>query len=171
MGCDIHSHVEVKRNDKWEYVVAQFTDPFEEGATQPEPFAYRHYGVFSFLGCTDRNYGRITPLATPRGLPDDLSVSVRARYEDDNEQWYLHSTSWLTVQELLSIDYNQIIEDRRCTKQLGPKYFTGAATCEVGEGTKMPLREYLGQSFMADLEILKALGPPELVRVVFWFDN
>lgn len=170
MGCDIHSHVEIKCNGEWKHMEAQFSQVFDFD-TEPnmEPFSARNYGVFSFLGCTGRNYGRITPLATAKGFPKDASKEVKKEKRNWGSDGHTHS--WLTLQELLSIDYDQIIEDRRCTKQLGPKYWSGAETCEVGEGKKMPLREYLGLGFFIDLEILKALGLPHLVRVVFWFDN
>lgn len=167
MGCDIHTYVEVKQGGEWKFVKPEF--PSWHGDPVYSPFDNRNYGVFSFLGLPDRNYGRITPLASLRGFPRGASKEVKEK----KRRWEVvgHSSSWFTVEELLSVNYDEIIEDRRCTRQLGPKYWSGAETCEVGEGEKLPLRQYLGESFFKDLEILKGLGSPSDVRIIFWFDN
>lgn len=64
---------------------------------------------------------------------------------------------WVSIAELLTVDYDQIIEDRRENGWILPP----------GEGTPMPLREFLGPKFFADLEQLQRAGAE---RVVFWFD-
>ena len=53
----------------------------------------------------------------------------------------------------------------------GGKFTDGAAIAEEGEGTVITYRENLGEMFFTHLEELKALGEPEDVRIVFWFDN
>ena len=47
----------------------------------------------------------------------------------------------------------------------------GAALAEEGEGKVLTYRENLEGWFFKHLEELKALGEPENVRIVFWFDN
>jgi hypothetical protein len=44
------------------------------------------------------------------------------------------------------------------------------ALADEGEGKRLPLREFLGSKFFECLEILKMIGEPDAVRVVFWFD-
>lgn len=62
-------------------------------------------------------------------------------------------------------------EDRRCDRELPGGGTTGGATCNPGEGTQMTYRQFLGENFFKDLEIMKTLGPPEDIRVVFGFDS
>lgn len=152
MGCDIHSHAEKRIDGKWTSVPLL-------------PFDWRDYGMYAFLAGI-RNYSAITPISTPRGLPDDASPEVRS----DSESWDSagHSHSWLSVAELVGYDYDQTIEDRRCTRKVAAGYISGAETCEAGEGEKMPLRAFLGDSFFEDLKKLQDAGAE---RIIFWFDN
>ena len=150
MGCDIHSQAEKRINGRWTRI---------DGL---EPFDWRSYGMYAFLAGV-RNYSAVTPLSEPRGLPDDVD------YVEDAEHWLgEHSFSWLSLDELLSFDYEQKMEDRRVTRQLAPNLISGAETCDPGEGEKMTYREFLGQSFFDDIERLKAAGAE---RVVFGFDS
>lgn len=155
MGCDIHIWAERRDADRFE-VVRDVT--FTGGSA---PFDWRSYAMFGFLAGV-RNYSAITPLSEPRGLPADASVDAREGLEGT------HSESWLGVDELLKCDYNSLIEDRRTTKQLGPNLRTGAHATESGEGSKMTLREFLGQAFFDDLKSLESCGAE---RIVFGFDS
>lgn len=170
MGCDIHPFAEVRRNGTWHMVGDVF--PLDDWAADyykkthgNKPFDNRDYSVFGFLANV-RNYSDITPLSKPKGLPEDMSAEVRSGCED-----YDHSASWLTLRELLSVDYDAPVEDRRVTRQIRPNVFHGGCTAEPGGGTMTTLREFLGTQFMSHLEILKTLGNPDDVRVVFWFDS
>ena len=154
MGCDIHVCAERRDGDRWVHV------PMEA-----EPFSNRNYRVFGFLANV-RNYSVVPPIAMPRGFPEDASEDARKDYT--HWDWDAHTPSWLTVEELTNYDYDQTIEDRRYIRQEGPNYFNGAATCEPGDGERMPLREFLGEQFFSDLTALKESGAE---RVVFWFDN
>lgn len=124
----------------------------------------RNYGVFAFLAGV-RNYGAIVPISKPRGLPKDVSSWV----EEEADRWASdgHSRSWLSIDELLNFDYEQMTEDRRCTRMKNG-VLNGGCTCDPGEGEKMTYREYLGESFFEDLAELKKEG---VDRIVFWFDN
>lgn len=155
MGCDIHTFVEVRREGRWQH------EPFH-------PFSGRNYGVFGWLAGV-RNYSQVGPLAEPKGLPGDVSFRLRAESDD----WDLngHSHSWFTLAELLAVDYEAVIEDRRVARQTSANCFDGGCTAEPGGGETMPLRDFLGPDFMRDLEMLKHYGAPEAVRVVFWFDD
>jgi hypothetical protein len=156
MGCDIHIHTEVRKCKYWQHA----TGNFSEGSA---PFDWRSYNLYGFLAGV-RNYSAVEPICEPKGFPDDASPETNASYE----YWDCdaHSATWLTLEELLAVDYEAIIEDRRVTRN-----GNGGCTCEPGEGEPMPLREFLGPFFMRDLATLQEMGAPEDVRVVFWFDN
>jgi hypothetical protein len=154
MGCDIHSFAEKKDEDgNWE-VLPDF-----------EPFEVRSYRVYGWLANV-RNYSALTPIAERRGFPEDASPDVK----EDYESWdcNAHSASWLSLEELLSFNYDATCEDRRVTREISPNFFDGGQTCEAGEGTQTTYREFFGDYFFKDLEKLKELGAE---RVVFWFDN
>ena len=59
MGCDIHTIVQVKKDDSWKYV-----------PELPEEFRFRNYSLFALLANV-RNYFN-TKGFEPKGLPDDL---------------------------------------------------------------------------------------------------
>lgn len=153
MGCDIHAYAERKaENGQFEVV-------------DVAPFEWRNYGVFGWLADA-RNYSAVTPISKPRGIPDDISAPVRESYAGWDTD--AHSASWLSIAELLAVDYEQAVENRRCTVQTGPNSYNGGATCEPGRGDIYTLREFLGQSFFDDLYEMQSSG---VDRVVFWFDN
>jgi hypothetical protein len=131
MGCDIHPYAEVRTAIGWE--VADGVHPFDS----------RHYGIFGFLADV-RNYSRSPVLAHPRGLPDDVTALVAARADWSDA----HSHSWLSLAELLAYDYEQVIWDRRITRTRPNGVLDGAALADEGEGKHLPLREFLGNSFL-----------------------
>lgn len=173
MGCDIHSFCEVRRDGRWDVVGDVFPlDKWERDYRKKdrghEPFNLRNYSLFGFLADV-RNYAALPPLAVPRGLPEDISSLVR----DSAEHWDAdgHSHSWFSLAELLAFDYSAAVEDRRYTKQVGPNAFDGGATAPAGSGVMTTWREELPDVYFAALDIMKTLGAPDDVRVVFWFDN
>lgn len=179
MGCDIHSFAEVKRDGKWERVTDNIFSPNDSFGATSEPFGWRSYGMFGFLADV-RNYSKVPCITGElRGLPNDseyLNGPDRHNPEKtikqiNEEDWNWHSKSHIYLKELLEFNYDQQFEDRRYTKQTSPNVFDGAAIAEPGNGQIVSYREFLGSDFFEDLDILKILGQPEDVRVVFWFDN
>jgi hypothetical protein len=148
MGCDIHAYAEVRTPHGW-------------GASDLDVFDGRNYGIFGFFADV-RNYSHSPVIAEPRGLPDDVSSAIRK----EGDWTDAHSHSWLTLAELLAYDYDQTFWDRRIERD-----GNGAALAEEGEGEHLPLREFLGTWYFTELDRLAALGAPEDVRIVFWFDN
>ena len=148
MGCDIHCYAEKLQDGQWVYL---------RGITS---FHVRHYGIFAFLAGV-RNYSAITPISPTRWLPEDVSDAVNEEHEIGASD--AHSASWLSVAELLAVDYDQQVEDRRCTRG-----GDGGCTCEPGQGELMTLREFLGPCFFASLKQLQDAGAD---RIVFWFDG
>lgn len=142
-------------------------------------FDFQDYEVFAWLADV-RNYSAITPLSKPRGIPEDIVQKVNSPtfkpvsilysethrskqevYVSELFEQYAESVShhtWFTVQELLDVDYDQIVENRRCSIQTGPGSFNGGGTCEPGKGQFTSLKEYLGEAFMQDLDTLKQIG-------------
>lgn len=155
MGCDIHIYAE-RRNDSGQYYMAKFDFSALEN---------RSYGTFAWLAGV-RNYSGIIPISEPRGIPNDLSEGVL--HEKESWDGDGHNHSWLSVAELMMIDYNQIIEDRRHTVQTGPNSWNGCATCEVSNGVRETLGNFLGASIIAEIQQLHEAG---IDRIVFWFDN
>lgn len=175
MGCDIHSYVEVKKNNKWqvpEPPIFEYDDIGKRiyGKTHHNhPFEWRNYGVFGFLADV-RNYSRVPSITAKRGIPDDVSGEVKAELESWDSD--AHSCSWLSLKELTEFDYDATFEDRRTTRQTGPNSWNGAALADEGDGEVVTFREFLGQPFFRDLEAMKELAKStEDVRIVFWFDN
>jgi hypothetical protein len=134
MGCDIHSLVEIRRVDRWEAVTDRLFPmafPWNGQTHTSEPFDWRSYGMFGFLADV-RNYSYVPPLAQPRGFPLDLSELAQEQFSDDSDY---HSRSWLSLAELLAFDYSQTFEDRRCTKEIQPHFWNGAADAGPENGT------------------------------------
>lgn len=86
MGCDIHTHVEIRVNDRWEHW-SLFNTP-------------RHYQLFERMaGVRGLAHNAIV---APRGLPDDSTTPTKLHYDYWGE--YAHSVSWLGRSELVELD-------------------------------------------------------------------
>lgn len=141
MGCDIYSVAQVRKNEQWVVCGATFSDPY----FVHDPFANRNYAVFGFLAGV-RNH-EVPVLQEMRGFPEDgISQAIRDRLSNGR------TTSWVTLRQLLEFDYDQ--------KFVDTVYGSGLTT----------VRNFLPDEFFADVEILKTLGSPDDVRVVFDFD-
>ena len=139
MGADIHTFVEQQQdNGTWQYV--QWSSDEGHG-----PFDDRSYFRFGWLaGVRDHE---VTPIAAPRGLPGDLSPTVRQSWEAGDDDW--HTPSWLAVAELTAFDYDQ----------------------DAGLGDGETYRDMLGPAFFDDLDELINWDGEAPCRVVFWFDS
>ena len=174
MGCDIHSFAEVRRDGKWERVSGIF--PADEHERKyyntdfmDQPFRNRSYDLFGFLAGV-RNYSAIPPLSAPRGLPDDLSEGVK-EYTTE-ELWDYHSPSWFLLDELLTFNYSQSVEDRRYSAQAGPRSWNNGATAEPGAEEMTTYQKCLPEEYFTSLAVLKdVVDNPKDTRIVFWFDN
>ena len=152
MGTDIHTYVEVRREGKWELETRLVfeADPYMReryGAVGgSRPFNWRSYAMFGVLAHVRRNDGPC--IAKPRGWPDDVSPALEAM-RDEIE----HTPSYLTLAELVAFDYDQ------------------PWTPYPDEPQCNTVRIVLGTRFFEDLEVLKQLGDPKDVRMVFFFDS
>lgn len=120
MGCDIHCSVEKRMADgSWEAITGFVSDYYDKGhdyfGTQEfkeakAPIDCRNYNAFAvladvrngigFAGCDTGN--AINPIAQPKGLPEDVSRSIKE--ESDDYGYDGHSHSYITVKELLDYD-------------------------------------------------------------------
>lgn len=100
MSCDIVSYAERLVHGHWLCVAHQ-------------PFDAQNYGFFGWLADV-RNYAGMAPIAAYRGFPVYSSETVWRGWDEKEG----HSTSWVLVSELLAVDYEQMVEDRRCTVQV-----------------------------------------------------
>lgn len=92
MGCDIHFYVEKRdKNGVWHCIPKNF-------------YSERHYPLFALLANVRNDFGRVKPIAYPRGLPECISATV-AR---DADIWKLdgHSYSYYTLTEIINFDWN-----------------------------------------------------------------
>jgi hypothetical protein len=172
MGCDIVSWAEqyAPETRSWQVLIDSFpADSFEKEHDHVEfasaPFRNRNYGLFGFLAGV-RNYAHCEPLSEPRGLPLGCDVVGGCRVNDVDSLDDFHSHSWFLVSELLAVDYDRQFWNRRIHRGKD-----GAALAQEGEGVHQTYREFLGPGYMATLDVLKRLGEPEHVRVVFCFGD
>ena len=154
MGCDIFSRAEKRIGEKWQVISG--LHPFSDA---------RSYRVFGFLADV-RNWAGVMPISQPRGLPQGVVAPVDEETPDD--EWLgEHSFSWLLVSELLAVDYDRVVEDRRTTGVVdGITY--GSITAEPGQGRSMTLRAFLAPPYFEDLDALVAAGAD---RIVFGFGD
>lgn len=85
MGCDIHTIVEIKKEDKWVKI-----------KEIPEEFNTRNYSTFAFLANVRNSFN--TNGFEAKGIPEDISDKTIFDSED------YHSHSYLTLQELIDKD-------------------------------------------------------------------
>ena len=155
MGCDIHSRAERCVNGEWQVIPG--LRPFMSARS------YRWWGFLADV----RNSSAIEPISQPRGLPAGAVAPVndgRPAEETANDE-FIHSYSWLSVDELLKIDYDKLVEDRRFSGKIDGKS-SGEFTCAPGMGKRMTLREFLQPHFFDELAALQEAGAE---RIVFGF--
>lgn len=196
MGCDIHAYVEKFTDGRWVWLRHDLFDHGGGiGVRQPgmpppwKPFD-RSYRLFGFLaGVRDHDVPQIHEV---RGLPADLDPLLREEFgftypddcphtEEDRRSRhgcvcvYHHSGlfghSWATGEELLAYDF---MREFTCPYEHGPdrKYKHLDECVHWLAGTpKVTVGEYLGNWVYRFGEIAALAEDPNLVRVVYAFDN
>ena len=154
MGTDIHSYAEYRNNaGQWEEI------------PDYEPFGGRSSNIFSFLAgvrfnntCYYSDFRTITPypiIDEVRGLPKDVSHSVKAKSDEEGDAVF--GRSWLSIDELASYNYDKPLRDRNIE------------CVPVPEGlVSRTVRDALGDYYFNELAKLKK---SKAERIVFWFDN
>jgi hypothetical protein len=136
MGCDVHIHQEVKINGQWEHY--------------RETRLPRDYAVFGKMAGVR---GSETPIAEPRGIPEDATRMTRFCCEHDGEDGHTHS--WLGAEEIVQLEdfiKERLGNDKWRLEMDGWGYLFGNCW---GGFTKYPDERPQGV---------------EDVRFVFWFD-
>ena len=148
MGCDIHSHIEVKISGKWHYF-----SPVD---------MWRSYITFAKMANVRNWPDGPVPISEPKGLPDDISFMTKFHsdiYGDDG-----HSHSWLGCDEL--IELLKFFNDEGLKKPWGSHL----------EDDEFKLDDFGVWLFGSSISSFKKYpgGYPEGledVRMVFWFEN
>jgi hypothetical protein len=81
MGTDIHLHVELRVNGRWEHYAMPSVD--------------RWYSLFGVMAGVR---GGEQPIVQPKGVPEDMSVITRLCYEYDGQD--AHTASWFNEEEI-----------------------------------------------------------------------
>jgi len=84
MGCDIHLHIEVLIDGKWEHYSA--------------PCIWRDYPLFTKMAGVRDYDGSIAPISLPKGMPDNASLITVLEYKRIDSDG--HSHSWLSLKEI-----------------------------------------------------------------------
>jgi len=161
MGCDIHAMIEKKNKLNWWI-----------NAGKPE--IDRNYQIFSVL-TNVRNYDEIPFISNPRGIPEDCCDE----FEAWSKQWDSdgHSHSYVTLREMQDFDTEQKFQDRRLITGKDAdgritsvcRATTGEHFGEVGENTVFGL--WGSEAWDSLIAQLEKIGPPDAVRLVFFFDS
>ncbi len=143
MGCDIHLHVEVKINGKWEHYNA--------------PYIHRHYRLFARMArvrkSDDLSDGECFK---PRGIPTDVSTTTKFAYE----RWGVdaHDASWLGAVEAGCIQEWYHSDEKNDNPH--PPLFGYVFGNDIDTYVRFP----------KDGNRIRSLGFED-ARIVFWFDN
>jgi len=143
MGCDIHLHIEVKVNGKWEHYAS--------------PWIQRNYTLFEKMAGVrgdDEN-----AISLPKGMPEDASFITKQSCEDFGSDG--HSHSYLTLNEIVQLEdwLNSL-----------PKVEGNYLATDLEHSILHTYCE--GNSFAGILRYPKEKPSwIEDTRFVFWFDN
>jgi hypothetical protein len=88
------------------------------GKRQAAFYDGRNYQLFAILAGV-RDYGKVVPIAKPRGVPEDLSAEVREDVDGYGPD--AHGASWYTLKELL--DWNWEATAGFCAGVIGLEQF------------------------------------------------
>lgn len=146
MSTDIHPHIEIKVNGKWEHY------------SRPHRYELQHYDMFGKMAGVRRNRDQITPICEPKGFPEDASVVTRIDYEWMGED--ANCASWFNLDEI---------------RQLSEWYATEGHIGHRGPLFR-DLEDLFGYLFGNTLDGFTEYPEnyPDCiqdVRLVFWFNN
>lgn len=144
MGCDIHAHIEIRYNGKWEHYAM--------------PRIRRNYALFGIMAGVR---GDETPIVEPKGIPDDLSLVTKMDWDRWNGD--AHSASWFNEEEI-----DKLVE------WLGTQSGGELGSHPDLEWDILNRTYMFGNSITAFKHYNDTDYVPkgvDAVRLVFWFDN
>jgi hypothetical protein len=97
MGCDIHVHVEVKINGKWQHY--------------NHPRINRNYALFSRLAGVR---GELEPITRPRGIPKNATWMTKFDFKRMGTD--AHTPSWISGEEVEALQAEGFLDS---FKELG----------------------------------------------------
>lgn len=200
MGCDIHVATEqlitIKDVQAWRnvdhYKLNHYYTPGDEDYGPEmeivEVYKGRDYDLFAALADV-RNYGHITPLADPRGVPADAHPRTKEYAEKYGADG--HSHSYCTLQELY--DYREKFPDKKQSglitvaqaRELDEDGVAPNSWCQATNMTGYVKREWTRKESPVD-QLISVLQrrfnywgddkkiekkQAEMIRIVFFFDN
>ena len=142
MGCDIHAHIEIRFNGKWEHYAI--------------PRIERWYELFGIMACVR---GDGPAIVEPKGLPNDISVVTRMDYERMSED--AHTPSWFNEHEIDGLEKWLQHDNFQSTRRFVSLEHDLLKTYLFGNGITDHLR----------YEDCVLPDGCDAVRLVFWFDN
>lgn len=176
MGCDIHVHVEIKHNKKWQkFTGKHFSSGYSyTGEKSSAPFEWRSYQMFGFLANVRND--NIRPIKEPTyELPSNVSNGVLREWKHWESDG--HSISFITLRELIEFDFNQNLRTPEQDFSTHSKNVLFEKISSISEDDDWELKTYYDivggpdGTFCKNIEELSELGDLDDVRVVFWFDN
>lgn len=145
MGCDIHVHIEIRYEGKWEHYAT--------------PRVSRYYSLFGVMAGVR---GDESPIVEPKGIPNDLSIVTKLdwqRYGSD-----AHTPSWFNEEEI------DKLSDWLKTQTIGKGDYLHQPDLEWDIlGTYLFGNSLTAFKHYDDVDYVpKGI---DAVRLVFWFDN
>jgi hypothetical protein len=154
MGCDIHTHIEIKVNGTWEHWAC--------------PDIRRWYELFEFLaGVRGEVEKAIVP---PKGFPSDASVLTKMDYDYYGAD--AHTPSWLGWKELDKLSAWLENYAKENSKEKNARLLEYNLEFGILRGTYLfgnGLTSFKHYNDVEDVEYVPKSVTD--VRMVFWFDN
>jgi len=140
MGCDIHLHIEVKINEKWEHYAC--------------PSVNRFYRLFEKMAGVRGDIG--DAISPPKGLPKDATTITMLDY--NQMEYEAHSESWLGIDEIILLDeWSRSIDPKEMAYDLEYEILN----CYLFGSSFASIKLYPEDNYIPGLTD---------VRFVFWFD-
>lgn len=178
MGCDIHLYTERLVNGKWQSI-----DLYDSSGDIVSAYNGRNYSLFSILAGVRASVEN-DPIDSPRGLPDDVSDTVKAEFD----KWVggAHTPSHFTLLELkryyaehMSVLQSGLVNQDQ-SDRLDRWYEIPDTWCQGTTQKGFVRREWFRKSPLKYL--IKAIESHmsrmwfsyidnQNIRIVFWFDN
>lgn len=203
MGTDIFIYAEVERNGVWHLAGDMEKNPEYYPEDKPEAQLYkpvevydwRNYNLFGVLADVRNPNGRTLDnqkfgvIASPRGLPKDLSSEIQSWLKDWESEYF--GPSWLLLSEILEFEWHSKImryeamvdarvahlfeEGKPFPFKSWPKDIQVGYGGYLGDGVSVRWTDTyaaaVGEDFLQIMNQLKQFGEPSHVRLVFWFNH